>query len=105
VQARGVLSVWSHTCEQLFDYELYACGEALMVDRDAHDCALIVVAQSSGAAIVSSGRSATVDRQEKGCRLTFGGVEIRAAFLVDASGGAVVSPGRRRRHVGFTTAS
>src|SRR6478672_7341740 len=39
-RCRGALSVWGGRDEQFFDYQIYACGNALMIDRRTFDAEL-----------------------------------------------------------------
>lgn len=79
---RGVLSVWGLPGEQFFDYGLYACGQALMVDRQAYDALLVAAARAAGAAVLPSARPIAIERQEAGWRAA----DRHVNFIIDASG-------------------
>jgi flavin-dependent dehydrogenase len=82
---RGVLSVWGLPEKQFYDYELYACGAALAVDRNAYDRCLIAAAHSAGVDIVC-GAVNLIAGDAAGWRAVINGTEVRARVLVDATG-------------------
>jgi flavin-dependent dehydrogenase len=86
-----VLSVWGRRQEQFFDFDLYAYGSGLVVDRATYDQRLVAAAQSAGANVVH-GIVDGIRSDGTGWHPIIDGTEVRARVLIDATG-------RRRRPV------
>lgn len=82
---RGVMSVWGTDEPEFYDYELYACGAGMTINRASYDAALLAAARSEGAETICD-RVRSVSHAGTGWRAVTGSRLLEARMFVDACG-------------------